>query len=80
MGLYYNSFLNKLKEFYEISYDKNIDNFLSSDVAQSIYVQYNMPRGSFYWALNITKFCEDLNYTDNKTYKEALKLVQDDIL
>lgn len=75
MGLYYHSFLNKMKNEYKKS--KLCLRDFMDQIAPKIYKEFDITPDSLHWALNIDKFLEDLNEITEPEFSLAKKVLKE---
>lgn len=70
MGLYYHSFLKKLKK----SFDKqslDVESFLKSKEVNEIFKEFDIEEGTLQWALNITEFYNENEIKETEYFNKA---------
>lgn len=76
MGLYYTSFIKKLKTEF-LKQTKPLEEFLGSDDVKAIYEEYQVAEDSLHWALNIEQLFKELDVIPLK-YLERIRKPLDD--
>lgn len=70
MGLYYHSFLKKLKK----SFDKqrlDVESFFKSKEVNEIFKEFDIEEGKLQWALNITEFYNENEIKETEYFHKA---------